>query len=214
MADIAGWWLGFLVLTIAAERLELSRLLAPPRISQGLFGIAAGLFLIGVARGEFSAGVAPFTGVGLIASTMWLLRHDIALRTVRHPGQPRFTAVCLIAGYAWLGIAGLALLLVPPGATTFSYDAAVHAIAIGFVLSMVFGHAPIILPAVTGIRVRVHVAAYLPLGLLHFSVLLRVAADLCESIELRAWSGPVTVLALASYAGVLITASRSNRPGK
>jgi hypothetical protein len=97
---------------------------------------------------------------------------------------------------------------VPPGRTVFSYDAAVHAIAIGFVLSMVFGHAPIILPAVTGIRVRVTAAAYVPLGLLHLSLLLRVAADFCDWVELRATSGPLTVVALMAYAGVLIAAWR------
>jgi hypothetical protein len=74
---------------------------------------------------------------------------------------------------------------------------------------MVFGHAPIILPAVTGIRLRVNLAAYFPLVLLHLSVLLRIVADLCEWVDLRAISGPLTVLALASYAGVLVVASRS-----
>jgi hypothetical protein len=145
-----------------------------------------------------------FSGVALIASAVRLLRHDIALRTVRHPGQPRFSAICLITGYVWLGLAGVLLLFVPPGRTAFSYDAAVHAIAIGFVLSMVFGHAPIILPAVAGIRVRVNAAAYFPLGLLHLSLLLRIAADFHDWIELRALSGPITVVALVGYAGVLI----------
>src|SRR5215467_6300368 len=39
MRDVAGWWLAFLVLTIAAERLELSRLLAPPRINRLAFAL-------------------------------------------------------------------------------------------------------------------------------------------------------------------------------
>lgn len=32
--DVAAWWLGFLVATIAAERLELSRIIRPGRLSQ------------------------------------------------------------------------------------------------------------------------------------------------------------------------------------
>lgn len=202
--DIAAWWLAFLVLTIAAERLELSRLLAPPRSSQAIFALSAALLLIGVARREFSGGTAFFSGIGLIAMTLWLLRHDVALRTLRHAGQPRFAAICLICGYVWLGVAGLALLFVPPGRATFSYDATIHAVTIGFVLSMVFGHTPIILPAVTGFRVRVTAAAYFPLGLLHLSLLLRIVADFCDWVDLRALSGPLTVAALAAYAGVLI----------
>lgn len=207
-AEVAGWWLAFLVLTIAAERLELSRLLSPPRSSQLTFMIATALIIIGAARGELGGETAPFSGVGLLAATVWLVRNDIALRTIRLSGQARFSAACLLAGYFWLGLAGLVLLVAPPGATAFSYDAAVHAIAIGFVLSMIFGHAPIILPAVIGLRVRYSAAAYAPLVLLHISVLLRIAADLFERIEMRALSGPITVFAFAGYAVTLIIASR------
>jgi len=207
-ADVAGWWLAFLVLTIAAERLELSRLLSPPRSSQLTFIFAIALIIIGVARGELAGETAPFSGVGLLAVTVWLVRHDIALHTIRLSGQARFSAACLLAGYFWLGLAGLVLLIAPPGATAFSYDAGVHAIAIGFVLSMIFGHAPIILPAVTGLRVRYSATVYAPLVLLHFSVLLRIAADLFERVEMRAISGPVTIVAFAGYAVTLMMASR------
>jgi hypothetical protein len=206
-ADVAGWWLAFLVLTIAAERLELSRLLSPPRSSQLTFIFAIALIIIGVVRGELARETAPFSGVGLLAVTVWLVRHDITLRTIRLSGQARFSAACLLAGYFWLGLAGLVLLVAPPGATAFSYDAAVHAIAIGFVLSMIFGHAPIILPAVTGLRVRYSAAVYGPLVLLHLSVLLRIAADLFERVDLRAISGPVTIVAFAGYAVTLMMAS-------
>lgn len=207
-ADVAGWWLAFLVLTIAAERLELSRLLSPPRSSQLTFAVAVALIVIGAARGELADDAAPLSGIGLLASTAWLIKHDIALRTIRLSAQPRFSAACLLAGYFWLGFAGLLLLVVPPGTTAFSYDAAVHAITIGFVLSMIFAHAPIILPAVTGFRIRYSAAAYVPLAILHLSVLLRVVADLFEQVELRYFSGPATIAAFAGYAATLIIASR------
>lgn len=207
-ADVTGWWLAFLVLTVAAERLELSRLLSPPRVSQLTFALAAALIVIGAARGEFTGEAAPFSGVGLLSSTAWLVRHDVALRTIRLSGQPRFTAACLLAGYFWLAVAGLLLLVAPPGTMAFSYDAAVHAITIGFILSMIFGHAPIILPAVTGLRIRYSAAAYAPLVLLHISVSLRIASDLFERIEMRAISGPATIVALAGYAATLVIASR------
>lgn len=207
-AAVAGWWLIFLVLTVAAERLELSRLLSPPRSSQLTFAIAVALIVIGGARGEFAGEAAPFSGTGLLAATVWLVRHDIALRTIRLSGLARFSAACLLAGYFWLGAAGLLLLVTPPGTTAFSYDAVVHAIAIGFILSMILGHAPIILPAVTGLRIRYNAAAYAPLFLLHLSVLLRISADLLGLPDLRTISGPATIIALASYAATLIIASR------
>ena len=133
--------------------------------------------------------------------------YDIARRTTRFVGLARFSAACILAGYFWLAVAGL-LLIVPPGAASFSYDAIVHAIAIGFVLSMIFGHAPINLPAVTDIRVRYHAVAYLALALLHLSGLLRVTGDLCEYVDLRMVSGPVTMLAFVGYAVILIVVSR------
>jgi len=207
-ANVAGWWLAFLVFTIAAERLELSRLLSPPRSSQVTFVFALALIIIGMVRGEIAGQGAPFTGVGLLAMTVWLVKHDIALRTIRLSGQARFSASCLLAGYFWLGIAGLLFLIALPGTTIFSYDAAVHAVAIGFVLSMIFGHAPIILPAVIGLRVRYSAAVYGPLVLLHLSLLLRTTADLFNSVDIRTISGPVTIVAIISYAVILI-ASRS-----
>lgn len=206
-AEVAGWWLAFLVLTVAAERLELSRLLSPALRSQAVFVIGVALVLVGTARGEFAGEAAPFTGVGLLVTTVWLLTNDIARRTIRQSGQTRFSAACMLAGYFWLAVAGLLLLFVPPNTAAFSYDAVVHAITIGFILSMIFAHAPIILPAVTGLRVSYSAAAYAPLVLLHASILLRVCGDLGEWIELRSASGLVTVLALAGYAGVLSVAS-------
>lgn len=211
IATAVGWWLAFLVLTIAGERLELSRLLAPSRRAQALFVGAIALIVLGAARGEFGRDGAPLTALGYLACTAWLLVHDIARRTVRQSGQTRFSATCMLAGYFWLGVTGLYLLLSPPGMGTFAYDAAVHGIAIGFVLSMVFGHALIILPAVTGITVRYHPAVYGALVLLHASVALRVVSDYAELIGPRAWSGPLTILALVGFAGTVAVASCAPR---
>ncbi len=112
----------------------------------------------------------------------------------------------------WLAIAGVLLIAVPPWTTAFSYDAAIHAIAIGFVLSMIFAHAPIILPAVTGARVRYSRLAYGPLALLHVSVALRVGSDVLDWVDLRMISGLITVLALVAYAATLLAVSWRHIP--
>lgn len=208
VADVTGWWIAFLILTVAAERLELSRVLSPPRSSQMIFALAVTLIIAGMIRGELSVQAAPFSGGGCLLATAWLVRHDVALRTIRFSAQPRFSAACLLSGYFWLGVAGLLLLFVPPNSATFAYDAAIHAVTIGFILSMIFGHAPIILPAVIGLRIRYSALFYVPLVFLHLSVLLRVAADLFEWIELRAISGPATIAALACYVAVAAKAGR------
>jgi hypothetical protein len=211
MGEVTSWWLAFLVLTIAGERLELSRLLAPSRRAQWFFAGAIALILAGAARGELSGDSAPLTGLGYLACTAWLALHDIARRTVRQSGQTRFSAICMLAGYFWLGVTGLYLLVAPPGSAAFAYDAAVHGIALGFVLSMVFGHALIILPAVTGIVVRYHPAVYGALALLHLSVALRIVSDYFELIGPRAASGPLTIAALIVFAGTIAVASLKSR---
>lgn len=207
MPEAAGWWLAFLVLTIAAERLELSRLLRPSPAAGAIFMVTVALILAGTARGELARGYPVLTGFGYLACVAWLLTYDIARRTVRQRGQTRFSAVCLLSGYGWLGVTGLYLLLAPPGAGAYAYDAAVHGIALGFVLSMVFGHALIILPAITGWRVRYHPALYVPLALLHAAVALRICADFAENVALRVASGPLAIVALMGFAGTLLIAS-------
>jgi hypothetical protein len=215
--DASAWWLAFLVLTIAAERLEMSRLISMSLTAQVLFAAALLLIIAGAMRAELATGEGWLTGVGLLAATVWLAQHDIARRTIRLAGQPRFTAVCLLVGYVWLGVAGCLFLLPPLRSVPFWYDAVVHAIALGFVISMIFGHAPIILPAVARVKVSFRRAAYVPLALLHLSILLRLSADLVGAVQLRIISGPLTVLAVAAYAAVLFTPKKvkpSARPAR
>jgi hypothetical protein len=110
-------------------------------------------------------------------------------------------------------VAGILLLITPPGTTAFSYDAAVHAISIGFVLSMIFGHVPIILPAVTGLRLRYNSFVYASLALLHASLVVRVGGDMLARLDLRALGGALTVLALVGYAATLALTSNT-RPSR
>ncbi len=41
----------------------------------------------------------------------WLLLHDVAWMNLSRPGFPRFTAVCLLAGYVWLAVVILIILV-------------------------------------------------------------------------------------------------------
>ena len=209
--DLVGWWLAFLVLTIAGERLELSRLMRQRRGSEALFLFAVGLLAVGAQNGLMTENGAVLFGLALLVTTLWLLLHDIARLNIRRSGQTRFMAGCMLAGYLWLGLAGMGLIASPPGASSFSYDIALHAVLIGFVLSMVFGHALVILPAVVRIRLRYAPVLYAPLLLLHASVALRVGAGLASWEAGRMASGVLTLLALAGFVASLTGASRSDR---
>ena len=84
-------------------------------------------------------------------------------------------AVALLAGYAWLLLAGAVwLVLGPVMSGSRGYDAVVHAVFLGFAMSMVLAHAPIILPAVLGRALPYRPVMYLPLGLLQFGLVLRI----------------------------------------
>jgi len=194
------WWLAFLVLTIAGERLELNRFLPTPRDSQRMFLVIVGLILAGATASlrDEEAGLALFSA-GLLALAVWLLRYDIAQRNMRRPGLTGFIAHCLLAGYAWLAIAGILGILggFVPGHPW--RDATLHAVALGFVFSMIFGHAPIIFPAVMRVKIPWHPAFYLPLLVLHASLALRLLGGLGDSFSLRSHGGMINAIALLIF---------------
>jgi hypothetical protein len=175
--EVVAWWMSFLVLTIAGERLELSRFLPPSPSGRRVFIAVVALLVAGLAIAA-SGGGAIVWAVALVALAAWLLRNDIARRTIRGRGLTRFCAVALLSGYAWLAIGGGSILAAGGlYAGSRAYDASIHAVALGFVFSMIFAHAPIILPAVLRVPFPYHPTAYVPLALLHASVALRVAGD-------------------------------------
>jgi hypothetical protein len=186
-------WIAFFVLTIGGERLELSRLAPVPKPARAAFGALALALL--VAAVPFAPRVL---GVLLLVLALWLARYDIATRTVRAAGLTRYIALCLLAGYAWLAFGG-ALLALPAAIGREPWDAELHAILLGFVFSMVFGHAPIILPAVLRVAIPYRPVLYAPFALLHLSLAVRVAGDLAASASLRAAGGAGNALAIALF---------------
>jgi hypothetical protein len=166
---------GFLVLTIAGERLELSRMVGTSRLARGGFIGVAGTLVVGlvVALWVEPIGVR-IAGLGLLGIAAWLARYDIARRTIRAPGVTRYMATALLTGYLWLATAGVLWAVSGRMADGRAYDAMLHAIFLGFVISMVFAHAPVIVPAVLGTPLPFHRGFYVQLALLHASVALRL----------------------------------------
>ena len=194
------WWAGFLVLTIVGERLELSRLLRLSGYSVVAFILATGLFLAGVVLTEWDLNLGTrLAGAGMVALTAWLLRHDVARRTIRQPGLPRFIAVCLLSGYVWLGMSGLLALRFGGMVAGPRYDATLHALFLGFVFAMIFGHAPIIFPAVLRRPISFRLTFYVHLALLHLSLSLRVIGDLAPWSPGRSWGGLLNAVVLLLF---------------
>lgn len=200
------WWLAFLVLTIAGERLELTRYLATPAWAKHLFFAIVSVILLGATASlwQEDQGLRVFAA-GLLGLAIWLVRFDIARRNARQRGLVRFIAVCLLAGYAWLILAGL---LGISGSFLPGHpwrDAALHAVGLGFVFSMIFGHAPIIFPAVARLKIPYHWSFYLPLLVLHVSIIMRVGSLISDDFVLRRAGGLVNAFALLIFILVMVS---------
>lgn len=194
------WLGGFLVLTIVGERLELSRLARPGRLSRDIFLFAVTVYLAGFLLTLRAPQIGPrLEGLGMLGLALWLLRFDIARHTVRQTGLPGFIAVSLLSGYIWLGISGSLWILFGGSVAGPLYDATLHALFLGFVFAMIFAHAPIILPAVLGGPVSYRANFYGPLALLNLSLIVRLSGDLGGSGEARRWGGLLGVVAILAF---------------
>lgn len=185
----------FLILTIAGERMELARVGGPGERAQSAL-LALSLLFASATLATVAAPLIaiPAAGALLLILVAALIRYDIARATIRTHGLARYVAFCVLVGYGWLIVAGAGWLL--GGARTEGpiYDATTHAIFLGFVITMIMGHAPLILPAVLRVRIAYHPALYAPVVLLQLAMLVRVVAG-------DAWGIPLA-LAVGGVGGV------------
>lgn len=197
-AAVLPWWFAFLVMTIAAERLEMTRLMRRRRgaapalvVVLAVLGVGAGL------SGPWPVAGGLLFGGALLALSAWLFAFDIARRTVRAEGLSRYMAVCLLGGYAWLAVGGAAWMATSLGHP--ARDAALHALGLGFIVSMIMGHAPVILPAIARVKLLFGAFFYVPLALLHGSLLLRLVAGFLD-FDRRADGALGNAFAIALFA--------------
>jgi len=168
------WLTGFIVLTIAAERVELARLSLPREAGRLLVAFAAAMFAAGMATLLWPPVGARLLGLVLLALVLWLARYDVARRTIRSSGLPRFSAAALLLGYLWLVVAAATWLVGGPPTGVPAYDTVVHAVFLGFAMSMVLAHAPVILPAVLRRPLPYRALMWVPLVVLHAGLAARV----------------------------------------
>ncbi|MGF3056037.1 hypothetical protein [Microbacterium sp. YY-01] len=173
MDRVLPWLIGFIVLTIAAERVELARITlgptAGPRLLMRAWAMTAAL-LLGLVLPDLGA-IA--LGLTLLSLAGWLIVHDVARKTVRAQGVTRFMAACILAGYVWLVVAAI-ILLFGSASDQRSYDAVVHAVFLGYTFSMIMAHATTILPAVLGIRLPYRAAFWVPAVVLQIALIIRL----------------------------------------
>ena len=203
------WWIGFPLLTIVGERLELNRFLQLPVRVTTMLLLCVIVFLAGavVSALDYATGMRV-AGAGMTLSALWLLRYDIAGRRIKVGGQARFIGISLLSGYGWLLFGGVAAMVYGGLTAGPFYDAILHSIFLGFVFVMIFAHAPIIFPAILQRPYRYAPRLYSHLILLHITLALRVAGDLLFWQPGRLWGGLLNVLVLLLFLGNTIASSR------
>ncbi|MGH3166645.1 MAG: hypothetical protein ACRDN0_12235, partial [Trebonia sp.] len=165
-------------------------------------------------------------GAGLCCLAAWLARCDIARRTVHGKGITRYMAIAQLTGYAWLAVGGVLWLYI--GRMSFTdlgraaqgsaYDAMLYAVFLGFVISMIFAHAPVIVTVVLGRPLPFNRSFYVPLVMLHVTLLLRlVGGDAMHNKASWQWGGSLNEVALLLFVGLaasaVMRAARSQRTG-
>jgi len=205
--ELVAWMATFVVATIAGERVELARVRLTGSVAQRWFLAALAALVAGATAATLwpESGASAF-GAGLLAVVAWLVVFDVARQTVRARGLPRYVAAGLLTGYGWLALAGL--LWAGAGQTVAGarYDAVAHAVFLGFTMSMIFVHAPVILPAVVRRPLPYRPVLYLPLALLHASLLVRVGlGDAAGWEPAWRWSGILNVASVLAFAACVAT---------
>ncbi|MBI1177278.1 hypothetical protein GC207_07550 [bacterium] len=201
VSGVIWWWATFLGWTILAERLELSRLIRLPSYARPLLVATLVLQLAGLLMLFDNIVVGErLIAAAFVLQAVWLIRFDLARKNILLTGLPRFSAACLLIGYGWLALTGCLLAWSTPLQFGVSYDAVLHAYFLGFVFAMIFGHAPIIFPAVLNIPITFKPRFYLHLVLLTVSLAARVLADFLGWPEVRAWSAAGNAAAILTFA--------------
>lgn len=191
------WWMGFLLFTITAERIELSKFLPVSSNAKYLLLSFLAAFLLRL--------LIPFHGTGkylsaiaMIGIAIWMLKHDVMRIGLKKEGLTKFSSVALLIANGWLIINGLLLVFMPEAA--YSYDILIHSFFIGYTFAMIFAHGPIILPGVLGITGKpFHPVLYGWLFLVQGSLLVRLVADSLLSTEWRRISGILSGVGILLY---------------
>ena len=199
-AYTANLWAGFLILTVVGERIELSRMVQTGDAQRSQAGILAIVYLIGllihVIWVDTGVIIAAFS---LILLAIWLLKNDLARFTVRQTGLPKYMAICLLSGFIWLIVGSVVSVLYLQIPSHLYYDAYLHSFFLGFIFSMIFAHAPVIFPSLSGWQVGFYERFYIHYLLLQASIIIRLTGDFMGDSMIRELGGVLNGLAIIIF---------------
>jgi hypothetical protein len=196
------YFVGFFLLIIVGERLELSRFLPVSRLKiNTLCGLLL-IWIVGVLLISFHSPSFKWVNVLLSLVSLWLLQNDMSKHAIKKAGLHRFVGINLIIAYLWLFLFGIWQII--PIKVAFAYDAFVHLYFIGFVLGMVIAHAPIILPSVLKLGVKpFHWGLYSWIFIIHISVIIRIISNISGNLAWRKIGGLLNGVGFVGYLGTV-----------
>jgi len=231
--NITLWWMSFVLLTVAGERLEIAQMMhlkVGPKLLliAGLGSVCVGHVLVAV--GHLSAPdsvmdilgdavVDPRTslgmkvaGAGMVIAAGWFLTFDPARTFLGRPRLSGYVAFCLVAGYVWLAVAGVLSIRYAGLVSGGFYGAFVHAFFLGFLMSVLFGHGPILIPSMLGLYLTLRKSMSVGPYLLQAGLLLQAGGGFFSYAPARQWGGMLSAAAILYFVVTLTwTLYRDNR---
>ncbi len=204
-AKVAPWWALFLVFTIIGERVELARVAfsggSELRIMvEGFVALFALILTLWVPDLAY-----PLFGLALVIMFSDTLAHDVALKTINSRKLTKFMAAAMLTGYGWGIVAGVMWVLYGPLYAGYPYDTVIHALTIGFALSMVMAHAPVIIPAIARRTIPYSPAMWAVWGALQAGLLIRVVSGTHNFEGAWQFGGILDIVALLGFVVMTLT---------
>jgi hypothetical protein len=202
------WFAGFAVLTVAGERLELSRITRRSQVQMLVFHLGVAAIFVGALLASKDIGWR-IEGAGMALLGVWLLFGDIARRRMSAQGLPRFMALTLLAGYVWLVVSGGFWIAYQASPPLGGYDAMLHSLFVGFTFSMIFAHVPLIVPSLLGTPIPYRPALFAGPVLLSASLVVRITGDLSENTAMSRWGALLNAIAFILFAAIVTWSART-----
>jgi hypothetical protein len=213
--------LAFPIAVIAIERLELSMQFKKTGARIVLFGLIGWcvLWIVSTWRG-----IPNLSAMGIVTLilTCFLAFYDLSLRTRTSKSAHNlhgFLKLALIFAYLWLFAGSIVMVFWFTISGAILKDILFHLFGLGFIFTMILGHAPLILPAALG-KMPPNKAPLIPFLIFQAATLIRIVGDfaLMQSVLLWQWTGWITgvvsALAFFIYLVTLFFSLKRKVPGK
>ncbi|MBZ0317943.1 MAG: cytochrome c, partial [Anaerolineae bacterium] len=202
LAELVPYWMAFLLLTLIPHVNWQVAYAKAPTLSKDWFVVVFPTLACGAFLGSFNAdyGLRLFA-IGEILLAAWLFRYEAYEH--RQFYRQRLVGIGdlrILSSYVWLAVSAL-LILWPGDATSgLRYDAALHALFLGFTMSLMFAYTPALFVRILNIRdERIMIGFGGHWLLLNVALALYIMGDLLSNATLRRWGGGLNALMFMLY---------------